>query len=63
MNYDWLIIKCSYDKLDKLEQNWTQIQIKHLHWKAMKLTPELIERSLSYINAVKDRELDLRGIL
>ncbi|RIA93871.1 leucine-rich repeat-domain-containing protein [Glomus cerebriforme] len=27
----------------------------------MKLTPELIERSLSYINAVKDRELDLRG--
>lgn len=29
----------------------------------MKLTPELIERSLSYINAVKDRELDLRGIL
>ncbi|RHZ86390.1 hypothetical protein Glove_51g49 [Diversispora epigaea] len=27
----------------------------------MKLTPELIERSPSYINAVKDRELDLRG--
>ncbi|CAI2175388.1 14287_t:CDS:2, partial [Funneliformis geosporum] len=27
----------------------------------MKLTPELIERSLSFINAVKDRELDLRG--
>ncbi|CAG8561723.1 2735_t:CDS:2 [Racocetra fulgida] len=26
----------------------------------MKLTPELIERSLSYINSVKDRELDLR---
>ncbi|KAG9293333.1 hypothetical protein G9A89_007579 [Geosiphon pyriformis] len=27
----------------------------------MKLTPELVERSASYINAVKDRELDLRG--
>ncbi|CAG8513206.1 5433_t:CDS:2 [Ambispora gerdemannii] len=27
----------------------------------MKLTPELIERSSSHINAVKDRELDLRG--
>lgn len=27
----------------------------------MKLTPELIEASPSFINALKDRELDLRG--
>lgn len=27
----------------------------------MKLTPELIESSPSYINPLKDRELDLRG--
>ncbi|CAG8542949.1 10585_t:CDS:2 [Ambispora leptoticha] len=33
----------------------------HQFFLTMKLTPELIERSSSYINAVKDRELDLRG--
>jgi hypothetical protein len=27
----------------------------------MRLTADLIERSASFINAVKDRELDLRG--
>jgi U2 small nuclear ribonucleoprotein A' len=27
----------------------------------VKLTPELIQNSFQHINAVKDRELDLRG--
>lgn len=29
----------------------------------VKLTPELIEQSMQYINPVRDRELDLRGLL
>ena len=29
----------------------------------MKLTPELLLHAPSYINAIRDRELDLRGIL
>jgi len=29
----------------------------------MRLTPELIKESLSYINPLKERELDLRGSL
>jgi U2 small nuclear ribonucleoprotein A' len=28
----------------------------------MRLTPELIKESLSYINPLKERELDLRGL-
>lgn len=28
----------------------------------MRLTAELIEKSASFINAVRDRELDLRGM-
>jgi len=28
----------------------------------VKLTPELIEQSMQYINPVRDRELDLRGL-
>lgn len=27
----------------------------------VKLTPELIQQSMQYINPVRDRELDLRG--
>lgn len=29
----------------------------------VKLTPDLIQKSLQYTNPVKDRELDLRGSL
>lgn len=28
----------------------------------VKLTPDLIQQSMQYINPVKDRELDLRGL-
>lgn len=28
----------------------------------VKLTPDLIQQSMQYINPVKDRELDLRGM-
>lgn len=28
----------------------------------VKLTPDLIQSSMQYINPVKDRELDLRGM-
>jgi len=28
----------------------------------VKLTPDLIEQSMQYINPVRDRELDLRGL-
>lgn len=33
------------------------------YYQSMRLTAELIEKSASFINAVKDRELDLRCIL
>ncbi|CAJ0745456.1 1243_t:CDS:10 [Entrophospora sp. SA101] len=44
-------------------KNTTQISQIHIPYASyvMKLTPELLERSPSYINTVKDRELNLRG--
>ncbi|RDA95176.1 hypothetical protein CP533_1897 [Ophiocordyceps camponoti-saundersi (nom. inval.)] len=62
---DLVILECPYTMSVSVDRSGAVFVFQYLDWPetavAMRLTADLIQNSLSYLNPLKERELDLRG--